>query len=584
MDNGSVVIARPIWGSQVLREPLQPLNLGIEGEDAFGGRTHPPVMVQNSLISWSSRRQTGSAARKVGGYESTFNPTPTSNGNRRTRSFYDIFYERIHFDPAALNLGQLLNAQTRNINVWNAFFENRTLTDVAQLDTDGLELSYGGTPQTWRPLQEKTFRLSVSTDGPPSIRAFYTFTWDNSVTVYRVIGERIVVFAFAPDLAEDFTERLTFYGTIFAAYSGKEQRMALTDHPRISYEFKIQVVDNERQRFESLMWGWQSRVFAVPVWNSFTYTSEPVAPGAFVVRVQSTAYREFKPEGLAIIAAGPALFEAVEILEVHPDYLLLKKPTAFGWTRRVQVMPVRTMRMAKEISYTGPVANFKDVRLQFTADSQEVLQSVAWPWIYDGAPVLVASPDMTPGISGSYTRNIEVTDGEYSLPVILDKSGIGTPHQIWSYVFTSFAEAQQFKSLLQSLRGACGEFWVSTWSPDITLASDIDVDSFSFYAEEAYHSVMYTNRKGRDRIAISLRDGTVFYRKIISVTNAVDSLPGAEHFILDEGIPRGIRKRDVACISYLTRSRFENENFEIKWQMQDWATLNVQIKGLTDAL
>lgn len=584
MSNGAAVLTRPIWDAGVLIDPEQPVNVSLEKGDAFAGRAHPPELVQNSQLVWVDQPVLASVGRKRGGFETTHNVATSSNGNRRTRSFYDIFYERIHFDPAAMNLGQLLNAQTRLITVWNAFFETRVLTDVSQLDTDGLELTYGGTPQAWKPLQEKIMRLSVSTDGPPSIRAFYTFTWDNSITVYRVVGERIVVFAFPPDLAEDFTERLTFYGSTFAGYSGKEQRMALTDHPRISYDFKIQVMDNELQRFEALMWGWQSRVFAVPVWNSYTYTAEPVAPGATIVHVGSTEFREFRPDGLAIIAAGPGMFEAIEVLEVHPQHLLLKKPTARGWTRRVQVMPVRTMRMAREISYSGPVANFKEPRLQFTADSQELMQAVAWPWTYEGLPVLAFSPDMTPGLNGSYTRNLDFTDGEYSLPIVVDRSGLGTLHQVWNYVFTSFAEAQRFKALLQTLRGATGEFWTSTWSPDISLAADIDVDSFSFYAEEAYHTAMYTQRKGRDRIAIQLRDGTVYYRKIIAVTNTDDSLPGTEHFILDEGIPRPLRISQVACISYLSLSRFENESFEMKWTTQEWASLNAQIKGLTDAV
>ena len=40
----------------------------------------------------------------------------------------------------------------------------------------------------------------------------------------------------------------------------------------------------------------------------------------------------------------------------------------------------------------------------------------------------------------------------------------------------------------------------------------------------------------------------------------------------------------MACISYLTQSRFENEAFEFIWKAQDFATMNAMIKGLTDGI
>lgn len=583
MSDGAIILAQPIWDTQALTDGQQLYNPGTEREDEFAARARFPTLVQDSPASWTSLRITA-GTRQGGGYETTHNPRPTSNGNRRMFSFYDIFYNRIHYDPAAMNLGQLLNAQTRDIDVWNAYFENRTLLDVQAIEADGLELNYGGTPQVFRPLQEKTFKLSVSVDGPPSINATYNFTWDNQTRAYRVTGERIVVFAFGPNTANDYTERLTFYSTLFTAYSGKEQRMAQADDPRLSYNFQIQVMDNELQRFEALMWGWQSRVFAVPAWNEFTYTAQPVAPGIETIYVEDTSYRGFKPDTLAILIAGPGLYEAVEVKEVYSDRLVLKKPVQRPWTRRVPVLPARSMRMAREISYTGPVANFKEVEITFTADATEALPFYTWPTTYKGLPVLEFSPDMSSGLQGSYSRNMEQEDPGYSLPIVVDQSDLGTPRQVWGFTFTSLGETQRFKSLLNQLRGICGEFWISTWSPDITLAQETQLDASAFYAEEAYHSTMYVNRKGRKDIVIRLRDGTVFYREILSVTNTSDSVPGTELFVLDQAIPRVIKPSQVANISYLTQSRFENDSFEFKWTTQDWATMSAMIKGQTDAI
>lgn len=581
MATGAVVSQLPIWGDHAPVDGSQLYNPGIDLEDADSFARYP-VLVKDSQI-WITNN-IGASAKGKGGFETTFNQLQTSSGNKRARSFYDAFYERIHYDPALMNLGQLLNAQTRELHIWNGYFETRVLSSITPLDAEGLDLTHDPVPTLYRPLQERTLQLAVSVEGPPEINASYTFVWDNQTNVYRVTGQRIVVFSIAPDPQSDFTERLTWYSTVQTAYSGKEQRMALTDDPRVSYTYRVQALDNERQRLEALVWGWQSRAFAVPVWNSYTHTSQPVAPGNEIIYVDATADREFAPGKLAIILAGPALFEAVEILEVFPDRLRIKKPAQRAWTRRVPVLPARTMRMANEVQYNGQVANYREYDVTFTADATEVLQDYAWPWMYKNLPVLEFSPDMTPGLNGSQSRNMIFQDGEHSLPLIVDRSGVGTPHQTWSFVFTSLAEVQRFKSLLAKLRGICGEFWMSTWSPDMTLAAAIDINASGFYVEEALHSAMYYDRRGRKNLVIQLRDGTTYYREILSVTNSHAAIPGTELVVVDEPIPRVVTPNQVRCISFLTQSRFENESFEFVWATQDWSSMNAMIKGQTDGI
>lgn len=580
MATGAQVTAGPIYGDMVLRE--QDYSDSWMMQDPRIIRGNNPQLVIDSKTFWVPPA-TAAVARRRLGHRITFDPKPTSNGNKRAFSFYDIFYERIHYDPAVMRLGQLLNAQERTISVWNAYFEPRTLEAVGGFDDEGLELNVGALPQVFRPLQEKTFSLSISVEGPPTIDARYEFRWDNGTYNYRVTGERIVVLAFPPDYQQDFTEQLKWYGTINQAYNGKEQRMALNILPKITYNYRLQLVDEELQLFDSIMWGWQNRAFAVPVWNSYTYTSQDIGQGTTTLFVESTAGREFAVDKLAIIYASAGMYEAVEVLEVQADRLLLKKPVARNWTKRVPVLPARTMRMSNEISYTGPVANFREVDMVLISETGENMPGVPWPENYKGRPVLNFSPDMAGGISGSYTRNMDWEDGQYSLPLIVDKSGVGTPRQVWQYTWDSYQEAQQFKSLLQTLCGQTGTFWISTWAPDITITSVIEVGANSFIATFAQHAAMYFDRRGRRDIVINLRDGTNLYREINNVGPAPEGVEG-ELFVLTGPFQRRILPHEIRCVSYLTESRFENETFEFNWKQQGWVSMNAMIKGLTDGL
>ena len=581
MATGKLVAAGPIHGPAALTTALY--NPTLERRDTTQTQKPSGALAVGQAV-WAERLPLGAPDRRLGGFETTHNQYTVSAGGSRARSFYDLFYERIHYDPAVMRLGQLLNEQTRPLWIWNAYFEVRTLNAVVEINNEGVDLDYGVVPQAFLPLQQKVFNVSISVEGPPSINASFIFQWDNSTYTWRVDGERLVVFGYEPTLTSAFVERYSWYGTVNQAYNGKEQRMSLNDLPKISYTYRVQVMDRELQLFNAHLWGWQNRVWAVPVWNSYAYTAERVAAGDTVVHVQSTAGREFKDEGLAVIFASAELYEAVEVLEVHPTHLVLKKPTQMSWTRRVKVLPVRNMRMNREIGYASPVANLREVDIGFISEAGETVQAVVLGDSYKAAPVLAQWPDTSGPMSGSYTRNMDWDEGEYSLPLVVDKSGVGTPKQVWQYTFDSREEVAKFKAFLQDLRGTTGEFWAYSWAPDLYLHSIVEPGAGFILVQEAQQVNMYFDRRGRSDIVIILRDGSHIRRGIANVGPAPADAPGSELFILDAPIDRRIRPQDVYLICYMTLSRFENEAFEFNWKTEDWASLSVMIKGLTDGV
>lgn len=263
---------------------------------------------------------------------------------------------------------------------------------------------------------------------------------------------------------------------------------------------------------------------------------------------------------------------------------MVKKPLGFRWTRRVQVMPVRLMRMAREIAFQSPVANFKEVTVSLVAEGTEAVQLVPWVSTYKALPVMDFSPDMAVEMTGTYERNLEWTEGEYSLSMSIDRSGVGTIKQSLQYTFESYREAQSFKSLLSELRGTQGVFWMPTWAPDMELERTIPAGAVSLYVVAASRANMYSDLRGREHIAIYMRNGSTLYREIIAINNGGESAPGAELITVDEPFTAQIQPHQVKMISFMSQSRFENEAFEFNWVTQDWATLSVAIKGLSDAI
>ena len=138
MPTGAIVNSSVIWDTYSLQG--QEYNSSLLDADESLIQVNSPELVKDSVFWYGPDWMLQAFARVLGGFETTFNPNPTANTSGRTRSFYDLFYNRIHYDPAVMRLGQLLNEQTRDVSVWNAFFEPRELRSVVEIDGEGLEL------------------------------------------------------------------------------------------------------------------------------------------------------------------------------------------------------------------------------------------------------------------------------------------------------------------------------------------------------------------------------------------------------------------------------------------------------------
>ena len=175
----------PIWTSDLRNAPLNRL-----------------VPDNYSPITFNIGEQAGFSAPTFAGFApvtvTTFPLTPisTTRPAYRLGGINDIFYNRIIVEPGVIELGTVSSQLTRTISVFNAFFVESTLNSIQATDTGGITINPNVSPRTFDPLEEQTYTLTVSTNGPPTINGSYRFTFAEGVGTVAVRGSRTTAFPY----------------------------------------------------------------------------------------------------------------------------------------------------------------------------------------------------------------------------------------------------------------------------------------------------------------------------------------------------------------------------------------------------
>ncbi|UIO45582.1 hypothetical protein K5A80_36450 [Pseudomonas aeruginosa] len=149
-------------------------------------------------------------------------------------------------------------------------------------DADGITLSGQASPPLgFAALEERTWTVSIGTDGPPVVNARIIWKLQGEPDLVLVItGNRIIAWTFAPDWGDSIVERLSASTNILQSESAVTQRRAMRLAPRREFEANMYAVDRERQLLDMTLFGWGARIWALPIWPDVQLLQEPLAAGS----------------------------------------------------------------------------------------------------------------------------------------------------------------------------------------------------------------------------------------------------------------------------------------------------------------
>ena len=500
------------------------------------------------------------------------------------RRFLDDYYFRIHVTPPEIDAGNVVSAQTYDVQIWNAYLGPRKLNDLFGDETEGIQISGSGSPpMLFEPLRERQWHISVGVDGPPVVDA--SFTWQfagEPPSVLPITGNRVTAWPWAPVWRDAVVERLEWMTDVLTSESGVEQRRACRDLPRRFYQASILAEGADRSLLDLALFGWGSRVWALPIWPDVQWLPS-VAAGSPEIDCD-TRHRDFTEGGLALLLGDSAVdYEVLEIQTLHDDRIGLRNPVVRDWPSTVRLYPVRTARLTEQPSLTRMTNRAVRGEVEFRLETPCSCPSTHLLPDYRGWPVLEIRPEESRDLTLSYERLGSMLDNDTAPPQIRDRAGISFPVQGHGWLLDGPAQRADWRSLVHSLRGRQGAIWLPTWMDDLDVVGAVATTTAHIDVAHIEYGRFAAGITGRRDLRLELSDGTVRYRRVLGASQ-LDS--GTERLNLAETWDIAFNPEDVRRLSWMTLMRQARDTVELAHitDVEGAARAQLVFRGVRDEL
>lgn len=522
------------------------------------------------------------------------NPPVTLDGIRSLAGaagpgFSRDWYLRVHVygldqsysPPKLVNpiaLGNLLSTQSRQVEVWNAHFAAKLLSSITGTGTSGMTLT-GPTPEptSFGPLESRLYSIQITNDGAPQIDAAYTFVFPGEAPVLRITGSRVSVWKYRPNWRREIVERWAWLTDVLTAYDHSEQRVRLRAQPRREYEFEALAHGADRQRLENALWGWQHRVFAVPIWQDRRTLTAAAASGATSLSL-STADAEFEAGSLLVLMNDTQTAEAAEILSVSTNTLTLKLPLQNAWAAGTRVYPARLGRIGESQKFSRITSDVIELVVTFRfEDAGAWLTAQDSTATYRGLPVLEDKPDWIEEIDGESLHKISEFDYQTGGAFTEYEGAVPVRIHQFRWVCNGRSAIDRLRRWLYARSGRLTPFWYPSQADDFTVTQPIGSTSTQITVTHTGYALFAKQQTGRKDIRIQTVAGAVYYRRIV---DASEWSASEEILQIDSALGVTLQPSDIRMVSFLSLCRLNQDRIEIAWVTDQIAQCAHTVRGL----
>lgn len=494
--------------------------------------------------------------------------------------FASQLYGHIHVFPSVLALGNLLSTQSRQVEVWNARMDAQLLSALLAANADGV--SWSGPPApptTFGPMESRIYDFSISNAGASALAALFTWQFAAEQPRLTVTATRIITVAYEPDWSEPPEETLEWKTNVLRAYAGQQQRVKLRGKPRRRVAYSYVLEDGFKgARFQSMTWGWQQRIFAVPIWMDQDQLAADLAQGSLSLGI-STSLKDYATDGLVLLWRSHLEWEVVEVQSFTASLVALKKPTQQAWAKGSRVVPMRVGRMPKALDFGRHTTTISQVRVEWAFEPETGLganrtQASGLP-IYRGYEVLTDESDWSQDVGEQVERDLDLVDFETGAVAADAHTGAPEHSRPFHWVLKGRDAIAKALAFLATREGKAVPFWLPTMSQDLEQTQDAAAADVTIQVRDTQYSLYYALHPNRRDLAFFPFGGAPVLRRI---TGATPGAAGFEWITLDQSFGVIRKAADWRCISFLAFVTLEQDSVRIAWETDDLARVSFRVR------
>lgn len=508
-------------------------------------------------------------------------PVNLTSTTGRGNSHADDYYNRIHVSPNPINVGSLLAEDTRIVNVWNAFFDQKKiLSNIIETNTSGITFVGPIAPPTeFQELEDRDYVLTVTLNGSPIIDATFTLVFPSTSIDLKVTGKRVIVFPYRPNWKSQLNERYEWLTDVMISYDSTEQRRRLRGSPRKSVSYSLVSTDQGRQIYDNIIFDAQARNWALPMWVDGSPLTSAITALDTVINL-NTIDRGYLVGGFGLIFIDAVVFEVFEIISVTASSITVKDGVLVNWNSGVMVYPLRVARLTENHKVSNRSPSVHESKVTFTINTHEnFFSEVESTDLYRTYPVYNKKSNWAQDVTTDYQRKLDIFDSLTGLITLDDESGRSDTRRPFNRFLSSRGERVAFVKWLYARKGRFNGIWVPSGLDDFTILDTITAASVNINVRYTSYSLSVNGRLNRRDIKISMSDGAVHYARILSASDNGDN---TETLLIDAAFGVQLEPEDINIVSFLDYCRLDADRAEIKYYTPEISESTFIFKSLND--
>jgi hypothetical protein len=514
----------------------------------------------------------------------------------RALSFADLWFNRIHVFPAIVDAGNLVFNEVRNVEIWNSFLsaskQISAVTPSGELSGVALNLT---PPADFAPLESIVYELTISLSGAPDFAGAFAFTLADATPapLLLVSGRRIIPIPFRADWSRLPSESLDYLTKVYEADSGMEKRVRFRSaaaRRRLSFSLAL-VAGNDAARnnrlrmiYDALIYGWQNRIFAVPVWMDAVQLGEDLTAGATAIPADAL-YRDFDAGGYVILWTDETNYEIAEIESVTATEIRTRRPLLNEWPKyRTRIIPARLARTAARVDVDELSGAVDMSSVEFLLETGQTFTNRRAAWtapVYRGFPVWMRPNSADDSKGREINRKIVRLENPPGFDYVTSKDAAPRARADIAIVLIGRAEIAAFFGWIDDRAGRLKAAWFPTFRRDFELMEVAAAGSNSITVRDIGYSGLVFAGGNRLDVMISLLNGNVYFRRI---TGAASNGDGTENLTFDSIIPVELSAGNIDRICYLRPARLDSDTVTLEWETTDKARSVYRIIDLQGGL